>query len=190
MKSFYNDLVLDISENVYEPREDSFLLADNLKVSVGGEVLELGTGSGLQAILAAKQGAKVVATDINPEAIECARKNAEENGVEIEFLVGDLFEPNEKKFDLIIFNPPYLQKDGPVKKPIDLSYNSSEVIPRFLEEYEKYLKPGGRAVIVNSSISGVEVPGKVLAKKKLFFEEIEVVELERTQRKESEQANN
>jgi len=180
-KAFYQDIVLDISENVYEPREDSFLLAESLDVKESEEVLELGTGSGLQAILAAKKGASVVATDINPEAVECAKKNAEANGVEIGFLVGDLFESIGKKFDLIIFNPPYLKKDGPIKKPIDLSYNSSEVIKRFLAEYKKYLKPGGRAVIVNSSISGVDVPGKVLATKKLFFEEIEVVELNEKQ---------
>ena len=200
---FYRDLILDVDSNVYEPREDSFLLADNLHFKKGEKVLEIGTGAGLISILAAKFGAKVVAIDINPFAVECARKNAELNGAKgIDFRVGDLFEPLKasitsdvnstdgrkrkqkeaissiKKFDLIVFNPPYLPREEKyTEKPIDLSYNSSEVLQKFLTEYKKFLKKGGRTVIVNSSISGVEVEGKILAEKKLAFEKLFVIEL-------------
>ncbi len=188
---FYKDLKLDIADSVYEPREDSFLLADNLKAknaltstsrsARGGEkVLEIGTGSGILAILAAKQGADVTATDINEEAVECARKNAIKNRAEgIEFLQGDLFAPvSGRKFDLIIFNPPYLPREEKyTDKKIDMSYNSSETLERFLKEYRNYLTEGGCALIVNSSISGVKAGGKIIAEKKLAFEKIFVAEL-------------
>ena len=174
----YEGIVLAIPSQVYEPREDSFLLAKNLEVRDGEEVLELGTGSGLLAILAAKKGGKVTAVDLNPKAVEAARENAGKNDVEIDFKQGDLFEQVfGRQFDLIIFNPPYLPPEEEPEELIDLSYHSSEVIKRFLEEYGIYLKKDGRALIVNSSLSGVEVGGKVLDRKKIFFEELQVLEL-------------
>ena len=180
MKVFYKDLVLEVSESVYEPREDSFLLADNLKVKKGESVLEIGTGSGILAILAAKMGGRVTAVDINDEAIECAAGNAERNNVwGIKFLVGNLFAPvKDEKFDLIIFNPPYLPKEEKyTEKKIDLSYNSSETLERFLKEYKKHLNKNGRALIINSSISGVKTKGKKIAELKLAFERLEVIQL-------------
>jgi len=177
---FYKDLVIETADSVYEPREDSFLIADNLNTKKGEKVLEIGTGSGILAILAAKMGSRVTAVDINEDAIECAAKNAEKNDVwGIKFLHGNLFEPVKgQKFDLIIFNPPYLPKEEKyTEKKIDLSYNSSETLERFLKEYKKYLNKNGRALIINSSISGVKVEGKVIAEKKLPFEKLEVIEL-------------
>jgi len=201
----HRDLVIETTENVYEPREDSFLIADNLKVKKGESVLEIGTGSGILAILAAKRGGKVTAIDLNEDAIECAKKNWENNkglrnqghrGSEtktrteplksvplspfINFIVGNLFAPVKgEKFDLIIFNPPYLPKEEKyTEKKIDLSYNSAETLERFLKEYKKHLNKNGRALIINSSISGVKVEGKVIAEKKLAFEKLEVIMLQ------------
>jgi release factor glutamine methyltransferase len=143
------------------------------------KVLDIGTGSGLQAIISAKQGGEVIATDINPEAIECAKKNAEKNGVEIEFRVCDLFESITGKFDLIIFNSPYLpEESAPAEKePIDQSYAGAGKIKEFLEQYKKFLKPDGYALLVYSSLSGVEVGGEIIARKKVAFEEIFVSKL-------------
>jgi release factor glutamine methyltransferase len=73
--------------------------------------LELGAGSGLLSIHAAKKGAFVVATDINPIAIDCINTNAEENRVEIETFQSDLFDDiTEQCFDFIVINPPYYKK--------------------------------------------------------------------------------
>jgi len=179
---FYKKLILEVDENVYEPREDSFLLAENLpSIRKKEKVLEIGTGSGLISILAAKKGAKVVATDINEHAISCALKNSEKNNVPgIDFRAGDLFEPIKKneKFDLIIFNPPYLPAEKKyTDQPIDLSYNSSETLNKFLAQCKDFLKKDGRVIIVNSTISGVEIGGKIIAEQKLAFEKIFVVQL-------------
>ncbi len=113
--AFYGGLKFMVSPGVYEPAEDTFLIADNLDVKAGEDVLEIGTGCGILAVLAAKAGAKVIATDINPEAVDCAEENARMNGVggKIDFRLGSLFEPVAgKTFDLVVFNPPYLPASG------------------------------------------------------------------------------
>ncbi len=73
-------------------------------------VLDLGTGCGFQALLAARHSARVTATDANPRALAFARFNAALNGLtNIEFLEGDLFEPvASDRFDLIVANPPFV----------------------------------------------------------------------------------
>lgn len=74
-------------------------------------VLELGCGSGLMAVFAAKQGALVTATDINPVALKYLKKSAEKNGVAISILYSDLFEELKGQvFDFILINPPYYPK--------------------------------------------------------------------------------
>ncbi len=78
----------------------------------GLHVLDLGTGSGILALVAARKGALVTAVDINPAAVEAARENASRNGVAIHALVSDQFDAiDARKFDLIVVNPPYFEGD-------------------------------------------------------------------------------
>ena len=81
-----------------------------LQVALGGprgSTLDLGTGCGVQALLAALQSERVYATDRSPRALEFARFNAALNGIDnIEFLEGDRFDPVQGEFDLILCNPP------------------------------------------------------------------------------------
>jgi len=73
--------------------------------------LELGAGSGLLSIYAAKRGGVVTASDINPIAIECLRRNAEENLAEMKVIHSDLFEKiPQQEFDMVLINPPYYKK--------------------------------------------------------------------------------
>ena len=78
----YEGLVIDIDENVYEPSDDSFLLANNLEVNPNDLVLDIGTGCGIQALISAKRGRKVrvIALDINPYSISCTKRNIKRNG--------------------------------------------------------------------------------------------------------------
>ncbi|TRO45649.1 methyltransferase domain-containing protein, partial [Candidatus Bathyarchaeota archaeon] len=109
---FFDDYVFVVDENVYEPAEDSFLFAENLHVKEDETVLDMGTGCGILGILAARSACLVVAVDINPYAVRCAKENALLNNVhsKISFVQGDLFAPlnQNAKFDLILFNAPYL----------------------------------------------------------------------------------
>ena len=73
--------------------------------------LELGAGSGLLSIYAAKRGASVMATDINPISIECINLNAEQNAVEIKTVLSDVFDNLfPQHFDYILINPPYYKR--------------------------------------------------------------------------------
>ncbi len=109
------DLKILPCKQVYKPSDDTFLIFDylsSLKPSLKNEqrkALDLGTGTGVIAVLLAKKGFTVTATDINPKSGNCLKLNASINKVarKITFKLGNLFEPVKKeKFDLITFNPP------------------------------------------------------------------------------------
>ena len=113
----YEGLVIDIDDNVYEPSDDSFLLADNLEVRPNDLVLDIGTGCGIQALSSAKRGrnVRVIAIDINPYSISCTKRNVKQNGYnnQIYLIDGSLVNALQigSKFDLIIFNPPYIPEE-------------------------------------------------------------------------------
>ncbi|MBD3389272.1 MAG: methyltransferase [Candidatus Altiarchaeales archaeon] len=187
MAVYYGELELDAHENVYAPAEDSFLLADNLG-EFKGCVLDMGTGTGIQALTAAKRAEHVVGVDVNPEAVELARRNAESNDIDnADFMVSNLFSNVEGRFDLIIFNPPYLAAEdaGELGKAWSGGTTGVEVINRFIEEAGEYLTPEGRIMLLVSSINrlgkvkekladcGYDV--EITAKEKIFFEELYVL---------------
>ena len=182
------------SDLVYEPAEDSFLLADAAleEAEPGMRILEVGAGSGfVSAVLRANvKGIRVFATEINPHASRCAK----ENGVEV--IRTDLFNGLKKGiqgafFDLILFNPPYLPTSEDEKVPGWLNYafdggtSGRETLDRFLGEVRDYLKPGGKILVLISSITGFEAVKEkmmkrgfevdVIRRKKVSFEELIVV---------------
>ncbi|NJE05785.1 methyltransferase domain-containing protein [Thermococcus sp. M36] len=184
----YMGLKLKLHPQVYEPAEDTFLLAENLAVREGDRALDVGTGTGLIALLMAGKAEFVLGVDVNPIAVELARENARLNGIKnVEFRLSDLFENVSGKFDVITFNAPYLP--GEPKEPIDLALvggeSGREVLDRFIDEVGNYLKPGGILQIVQSSITGIEktlerlekagLAAKVVAKKHVFFEDIVLI---------------
>jgi release factor glutamine methyltransferase len=89
----------------------SYLLGEAVldEVRDGDRVLDVGTGSGVNAILAASRASAVLAVDINPHAVGAARDNAERNGVadRVEVRRSDVFSEVDGEFDLIVFDPPF-----------------------------------------------------------------------------------
>ena len=162
---------------VYDPREDSFLLEKELvnyiKKYKPQSVLDMGTGTGIQAIAAKKNGVKeVVAADINSKAILCAKKNSK--NLDIVFIQSDLFSNIYEKFDLIVFNTPYL----PPESPLDPQWSGGKkFIVNFLKESKKHLSPNGKVIFVHSSESPISVKHKVLAQEKMPDDEILYVSL-------------
>lgn len=125
---------------------------DMVAVPASARVLDLGTGSGIGAVCAARRGARVVATDINPEAVRCARLNAIAHHLEnkIEMATGDLFAPVPgEAFDLVLFNPPFYH--GRPRNLADAAWRSPDVFERFLRELPQHLTPQGCALVVLSS---------------------------------------
>jgi release factor glutamine methyltransferase len=173
---------------VYPPSDDTFLLIEAIG-PVRGRVLELGTGSGLIAVLCARLGARVVATDVNPHAVRLARNNAARNGVAIEAVESDLFEGIRGSFDLVVFNPPYLPTapedltgDRWLDASVDGGPDGLGPARRFLAGLMPRLAPGGRALTVISSLSGGRLaapPGlsmRPAATRKLEFELLTALE--------------
>lgn len=165
VKVFSGNQTMRVWKDVYTPAEDTFLLADNLSVRRSDHVLDVGTGCGLLAMLAAPRAVDVVATDVNPNAVRCAKENAEMNGVreKISFVQGDLMAPIRigATFDLILFNAPYL----PSSNKEDASWlgrawaggtNGRQVIDRFISESPRFLSPTGRILMIQSTLSGSE----------------------------------
>ena len=187
---YYQDLVLEESELVYPPSEDSILLAERVDVTPGECVLDLGCGCGLIGILAAKRGAHVVCADINPYALELTKRNAERNGVRVTLVLSDLFSNlKDMVFDKIFFNPPYVPCEEEITEPIELSWNGGDdgnrVIERFLREFPEYLRDGGSAFIILSSMNNPEhlmekyknIHFELLTRIHMFFEDIMVYRL-------------
>lgn len=135
---------------IYEPREDSYLLEKHVKKLAVGRTLDMGAGSGIQA-LAAKKAASVLASDINLEAVAFVKQKG------INAVVSDLFDNIEGAFDTIIFNPPYLPEDEREDKESSLSTTGgkegSEIIERFLKGSKKHLAKNGQILIVVSSLT-------------------------------------
>ena len=115
-------------------------------------VLDMGTGSGVCAMFAARRARRVVAVDVNPAAIRCATANAWLNGVQdiVEVRHGDLFAPlHDERFDLVLFNPPFLR--GTPVDDLDRAWRSEDVAERFADGLRSHLKPSGHALMLLST---------------------------------------
>ncbi len=181
---------IDISENpeVYPPSDDSILLIESLVVRDGERILEVGCGSGVVSIHCAVNGCDVTAVDINPLAVELTRRNAAANGVDIHVSESDVYENVDGRFDTIVFNLPYLPVDeeGLLAKAWSGGPDGLGPLPRLLDGAPRHLLPGGRVVVVVSSLTepraleealeGYEV--RTLGERRLFFERLSVLEIE------------
>ncbi len=178
---------------IYEPKEDSYLLKKEVKrFSKGKKVLDLGSGSGIQALAALKSGAKdVLAADINKEAI-IILKNKGLNALE-----SDLFSKIKGKFDLIVFNPPYLpqdkREDSESKIITTGGKKGDEIILRFLKQVKKHLEKQGIILMVLSSLTPkkriltlldeLSLKKESISKLNLFMEFLEVWKIEFSNKK-------
>lgn len=177
---------------IYLPAEDSYLLKEWVEKLVYGDVLDVGTGTGIQAFAALPKAKKVVAVDSNPEAIEYAKNAVIFGEKQIDFRVSDLFSAIKKdeKFDWIIFNPPYLPESQFDKSAETTGGKEGwETIERFLKEAKNYLKENGKILMVFSSLTNKDkvlsiaknegYKPKLLQKKHIPFEDLFVYQFSR-----------
>ena len=180
----YKGLKIELHPEVYDPAEDTFLIINAINVTKGISILEIGTGCGLIALECVRIGANVVCTDINPYAVDLARRNYKRNKTFIkgnfEVRKGDLFSPlkSKEKFDIIIFNPPYL----PTKKKdlvggsgwFDIATNGGntgiKITKDFINKLPNFLKQKGRSYFIFSSLSNSKKLESLIKNKGFQFE--------------------
>jgi release factor glutamine methyltransferase len=179
---------------IYQPSDDSYLLQKTIgsylkNKSKNLKIIDIGSGSGIQALTCKKLGFKsILAIDINPDAVKHLKKQ------KLKAIQSNLFSSSKlknKKFDLIIFNPPYLPEDK--REPKDSRQNTTagkkgyEIIIKFLKQAKKHLKnKDSSLLLLFSSLSKPKVILKtakdlkynfqLLDQQKLFFEELFVFE--------------
>jgi release factor glutamine methyltransferase len=180
-------IVFEDCNRVYPPAEDSYLLLGCVEVEPGERILDMGCGTGLIALHCARTGGIVTAADINPKAVECTRRNAKLNGLDVQVVPSDLFLDIEGEFDLIVFNPPYVPDE--IKGDLERSWAGGDdgvrVLHRFLRAAPAHLANGGRILVLLSTAMGDEplqcalspFVRERLAAERLFFEEIWVERL-------------
>ena len=143
---------LVVHRNVFRPVPPAFNLmaATVLKeVREADTVLDVGTGSGIQAILAASKAKRVLAVDVSPEAVNCARRNVALNSLthRVKVIRSDVFDEVRGRFDLILFDPPFrwtTPRDVWETSSADSGYAT---LQRFLRECREFLTETGRIVV-------------------------------------------
>ncbi|HTY44290.1 MAG TPA: HemK2/MTQ2 family protein methyltransferase [Patescibacteria group bacterium] len=178
---------------IYSPAEDSFFLSEIIEKEVmklsdkksGIKILEIGCGSGVQLKTLNKSGIKkenIFSCDINLQAVKHCKS------LGFNSIKSNLFEKIKGKFDLIIFNPPYLPESKYDKeKDTTGGKRGDETIVKFLKQLKNHLTDNGKAFLLLSSHTPMnninkefkKYKTKLLGKKKLFFEELYVWELKK-----------
>ena len=171
---------------IYEPGEDSYLLQKYVdQYSKVDSVLDMGTGTGIQGLTASKYATNVLSVDVNPEAVKQTKTLIEiEKKKNIKILESDLFSKIPKqKFDLIIFNPPYLPKHKHVDNIALVSGKRGvDTTLKFMDNVNEYLTTNGKILLITSSLASQSlldesIKTNLLEKKELekihvFFEDI------------------
>ncbi len=175
----------------YQPAEDSYFLADIVKKELKNKnikICDMGTGSGFQSqnlISLGVPNQNILAVDLNPKAIEKAKS------LKVKTKLSDLFSNVKQKFDLILFNPPYLPEDKYDSLPDTTGGKTGdEIISKFISQLPSHLTPSGKALLLTSSFTPdswktvtkrKNLSLKKFATKNLFFEKLFVWEITQSQ---------
>ncbi|MBA2522849.1 MAG: methyltransferase [Solirubrobacterales bacterium] len=158
---------------VFRPDGDSAMVAEHLRKTTrpGERVLDVFTGTGVLAIVAAAAGAgEVFAVDVSRRAVFCATVNSRLRGFAVRVRRGSMFEAVEdERFDTITANPPYVPSIDAEARPRGAARaweggeNGRALLEPFLEQAPSRLLPGGRIIVVHSSLCGIELTLEALS---------------------------
>jgi release factor glutamine methyltransferase len=146
----YLGLELVVPAGVFPPTPTPDLLGRAVldEVRPADRVLDMGTGSGVNAILAARAGAReVVGVDINPAAVAAARANAARNDVGVQFAVSDVFSAVGGRFDLVVIDPPFRWFTPRTAAENAIADEGYAGVARFFAGLRERLRPGGRVLL-------------------------------------------
>lgn len=181
---------LEAADNVYTPREDTFLMLDVLgRCELRGKsVLDVGTGSGILALYCALQGAEVIATDNSVASTQVAKRAGRKLGVTVDLVLCDLSSAILKEFDVVLLNPPYLPSDdGAPDAAIDGGRDGIDLVHRFLGQLPLGLGKQGFCLLLLSSLNDLDQLGRrfpdlefrKMASRSFLFEELSVFRVSR-----------
>ncbi|HET6517015.1 MAG TPA: HemK2/MTQ2 family protein methyltransferase [Nitrosopumilaceae archaeon] len=169
-----------LSNDTYSPAEDTFFLEDHIKNEKGECALDIGSGSGYLTKSLLKSFSFVVGTDVNFDALQ-NQSNKPEN-----LVCCNGADALQSKFDLIICNMPYLASEEISDIATDGGKEGIVIPMKIIKSAKTCLKQGGKFLFVSSSLSNYEKLAEltrkegfevaIKAKKKLFFEELILVE--------------
>lgn len=167
------------SAETYCPAEDTFFLAEHIAKERGQAALEIGTGSGYLREILEGNFAVVVATDVDFFSLK-----SQENTQNL--ICCDAASAIGAKFDLIVCNLPYLPSENIQDRAVDGGPEGLAIPLRIIESASACLKPGAKMLLMTSSLANYEkmieetnkkgLAVRILAKKKLFFEELIILE--------------
>ena len=173
------------ADHVYSPSDDTFLMIDALSTLPlrDKEALDMGTGSGVLGLVCAQMGAHVTVTDTEDSALENAKAAAHKLNLTVKATKSDIFSNVTERFDIVLFNPPYLPSDEVRDRAVDGGTEGSQVMNRFLKELPLHLKKDGFALLLVSTLnqprtiidSHPELLFKGVTTRSLFFEELQVL---------------
>jgi release factor glutamine methyltransferase len=181
MKKVIDGLSLSIPKDVYDPAEDSFLLAENVVIPVNSKVLEIGPGSGYVSLYLAKKypKAEYFCIDINPIAAITSKRNAQINGLSLGVMCSDLFGSLtfSRNFDIILFNSPYLPVNDKslLSKAWSGGIGGLEVVSKYIESLASFLSKEGCSFLVISTKTDIKQLNKILINENLTWQEIDSI---------------
>ena len=168
-----------VEEGVLIPRPETEEMVRHLAVGhwpLAVKILDIGTGSGCIAISLAKllKDSVVTAVDVSEKALEIAKKNAEANGVDVQFVLDDILNPKnqeltDNQYDIIVSNPPYVcesEKSEMRANVLDYEPSASLFVSdndplifyrKILEFAQKTLKPDGQVWLEINEKFGTEM---------------------------------
>jgi release factor glutamine methyltransferase len=151
------------------------------EVKQGERVLDVGTGSGVNAILAATRGAEVVAVDLNPHAVAAAEDNAERNGVadRISIRRSDLFAEVEGRFDLIVFDPPFRWMKPRDWAEAAITDEDYQTLTAFFATVREHLVEGGRILVFFGTTADIGYLERLIEGNGLAFDVVSARQLEK-----------
>jgi release factor glutamine methyltransferase len=159
----WRECLFRVPDDVQPPKAGSRFFCQHLTVRAGERVLEIGAGLGLAAVLAARAGAAVVATDVVPGAVASVRANAALNGVQIDARLGDCYEPVAgERFDLVCSNPPQMptppgaDRDDAQAAADNGGPDGWALLDRIIAGAPAHLAPRGRLVFTIFEFLGVK----------------------------------
>lgn len=194
----YEKYLLQVPKDCYFPSEDTFLLLNTLKkeiTKIYNNVLEIGFGSGIISLFLYDFSKNIDCFDINPKAITYLKEVKQKYDlVNMNVCLSNLFEKANKKYDLIVFNPPYVPSEE-----IDLNNLSSlatdggkdgaEIIIKVINNLSNYLNDNGVCYLLISSLNNIKSIKQKIEKnklivdiiinQKLFFEELFILKIQK-----------